>query len=668
MKQRKMAMLCFVLDLRNLSPTLLRDLKQLLSQLGNYYAVSSSKFSKDCDSTQSKPLLDRIGLCYVFRDRISCSDGLKIAYNPHGNFNLRDFHHAVNNLPTDAFSPESNDSGALYLKLADVLSDKILYTWGGHDENVARKLILISSCPVNTLNSVTVKALMDAAEKCVLVEFVFLEQTSHYLGEIPVNINFIEQISSLTNCSFRTYIPEIESADVQVLSGLAKRWFQELKDDREEPIQARFVFKINLNSTLNQISCNLCPSCNAIDDGFIFCRVSSYLSLTEVRCMSTRTSGFLANYFPPRLLKSLTKDDLGDVDIIDNSVKVGEQTILYMPSFQGSQKLQQVSSPIDFNVIQRTNLGSLSEGLIMGATYFITPSTFHDPDENDKSELNSQLFQVVCSILHSLDQGLVCSSYCNIETATKTSFQCYYILLPSDKGLMLLRRLSAAEEFLPIPDVSKFISSDVVEEIRNTVQASLLKMEVSDYNPVQHERGFHQKLNLLVKESLQFGAILPKSKEGTSELDLIKKKSSSEVQPLVQETDIIVGREENQQFDFEAEENNTSPSLTKEWEQLIVTELGGIHSPTLSNSKQDQLFISSSQSNKQLDEKTSRILERLEIPRQLKRKSVSPTISNSFSADVCAPAKKPLIPYGPDKGPILSQPLKPNFQRMKKKR
>lgn len=31
------------------------------------------------------------------------------------------------------------------------------------------------------------------------------------------------------------------------------------------------------------------------------------------------------------------------------------------------------------------------------------------------------------------------------------------------------------------------------------------QVEVSDYNPVQHEKGFHKKLNMLVKESLQFG-------------------------------------------------------------------------------------------------------------------------------------------------------------------
>lgn len=58
----------------------------------------------------------------------------------------------------------------------------------------------------------------------------------------------------------------------------------------------------------------------------------------------------------------LTCNDLESLDIFDNSVKVGEQTVLFMPSFWCCLKLQQVSPPVDFKVIERTNLGSLSEG------------------------------------------------------------------------------------------------------------------------------------------------------------------------------------------------------------------------------------------------------------------------------------------------------------------
>ncbi|KAL6563137.1 hypothetical protein OROHE_005724 [Orobanche hederae] len=594
-----MVLLCFLLDLRSLPPLILRDLKQSLLQLANYYAVSSLMLNSRVCGTQSssKPLLDRIGLCYVLRNQISCSDELKIAYNPHGNFNLRNLHHALNNLPTDAFSPEANDSGALCrdLKLADVLSEEFIYAWGGHDKSIARKVISISCCLAGTLDTLTMKSLMDAADKNISVEFIFLEQTSNHLGDITDDINHLEkQISSLKHCSFQIHVP-----DTCRCHGI--------------PLD---------HSIMKPKRSSSCP---------------------------------------------VTNDDLGDFDINENSVRVGEQTILYMPSFQGTSKPNQVSSSIYFNVIQRTNLRSLSEGLIMGASYFVTPSAFHYSDES-KSELNSQLFQVVSSVLNSLDQGLVCSSTCNIETGMETSFQCYYILLPSDKGLMLLRRLSALEEFLPIPNVSQLISSVVVEEIKNTAQASLLKIEASDYNPVHHERGFHKKLNLLVKESLQFGAILPKGK-GNSEVDL---DSNS---PMDQPS--VVTENELPQRDIikPAENNKTSSSLSEEWERLIVNELGVIMpSPTCNpSSKLDQRATPPSLNNnnrRQLDEKTSRILERLEIPRQLKRNAVSPTISSSLSADVCGPAKKPLIPYkATDAVPISSsQPLKPSFQKTKRRR
>lgn len=47
----------------------------------------------------------------------------------------------------------------------------------------------------------------DAADKCVSVEFVFLEHKSSHLGDIAENItNFVKQIGDLENCSFRSYL------------------------------------------------------------------------------------------------------------------------------------------------------------------------------------------------------------------------------------------------------------------------------------------------------------------------------------------------------------------------------------------------------------------------------------------------------------------------------
>ncbi|KAK2987709.1 hypothetical protein RJ640_030296 [Escallonia rubra] len=649
-----MVMMCFVLDLRSLSSPLLRDLKQSLLQLANFYAISSP--SSGSGRAGSKPLLDRIGVCYVVTGRISRSSELKVAYSPRGNFSLRDFHHAVNNIPTDAFSPEFSSCGAMCCddaKLSSILSNQFLYSWGGHEKDIARKVIVVGSCPVESLDTVTKKTLMDAAEKCVSVEFLLLEQRSSYVGDLPESINsFVKDICELENCSFRTYLP-----DAQVFNALVKRWLQDLKDDMEEQLHARFMFKNNLVGTLSHISCNLGTSFNQILDGFITCQTC--------RCHGMPLEERRYKKMPSAC--PVTGDSLGDFDLIENSVKVGEQTILFMPSFHCCEELHQVSSPIDFDVIKRTSLMSLSEGAILGTSCIVTPSTWHESDEVDKSELNTQVFQGLCSVLHSLDQGLVCSSTSNIETLGETSFRCYYILLPSDTGLMLLRRLAGSEEALPLPDVSQLFDSMVPKDIENSVRASLKKMEVSDYNPLLHERGFHQKLNLLVKESLQFGSLPPKMKDVTSELNSTQQEFPEDGVPAVEATQVVVIEEEIPQMDLKVGEHISTECITEEWEQLIVNEVPNRYSPTcISKPKLDQLVLSLPENNRQLDEKTSRILERLEVPRKLKTKVASPSI-----ADACVSTKKPLIPFGPshaaDRAPTSSQPIKPNFQRPKRK-
>ncbi|KAK9278847.1 hypothetical protein L1049_028426 [Liquidambar formosana] len=649
-----MVLLCFVLDLRSLSPPLLRDLKQALLQLANFYAI-----------TPWQCLSDRIGLCYLFYNRISSSHELKVAYTPRGNFSLRDFHHAVNNLPTNAFLPDMNNSVSICccgVELSSLLSDEVLYSWGGKD--VMRKVIFLSSCLVGNMDSVMQKVLMDAAEKCVSVEFVLLEQRSSHLSDMPENINiFVRNICDLENCSFQTYLP-----DVQVLSGLVKRWLQDLKDDMEETLQARFIFKSNLVGSVNLISCYLSESVNQIIDGFTPCQIC--------RCHGIPLDDTVGNRIKGSSTCPITGHDLGTLDLIENSVKVGKQTILFLPSFQSCLKLQQVSSPIDFNIIERTNLGSLSEGVIIGPSYIVTPSACHEleasSDEIENSELNAQLFQGLCITLQSLDQGLVCSSDCNIENMSEAAFHCYYILQPSDNGPMLLRQLAGSEEVLPVPNFNRFINSSVTKEIETSIQASVLKMELRDYNPLLHERGFHQKLNLLVKESLQLGSIPPKLKEATSEPNSTQQDSSEVIVLSNSVIDVVVIEDETPKLDLKTGEDKTTDRITEEWEQLIVSDVPKLYSPScISKRRLEQSVLSPSDSNRQLDVKTSRILERLEVPRQLKLKAISPTITSAVTTDAYLPMKKPLIPYQPihaaaDQG-IASQPMKPNFQRLKRK-
>ncbi|PPD82096.1 hypothetical protein GOBAR_DD20993 [Gossypium barbadense] len=602
-----------------------------LLQMANFYTISSNWRNK-LDS-----LRDRIGLCYVIKNRISSSDELKVAYGPRGDYSLRDFHHAVNSLPTDSFSPVINESGSIScyglalslsrcfdMKLASVLSDQVLYSWGGRD--IVRKVIVLSSCLPETIDSALKETLTDAADKCVSVEFILLEQRSNHLSDIRANIStFSRCISDLDNCSFRCCLPEIK-----VFHGLVKRWLQDLRDDMEEPLQAHFIF----NSNLAEKTRIERPSCQVSDH------------------------------------------ELGAFDVIQNSVKVGENAILFMPSFQSSVKLQQASSPVNFNIIDRTNLGSLSEGLIFGNPYFVTPSASPEieaaSDEMDQLELNAQVFKGLCSALHLMDQGLICSSNCNLETMREATFNCYYILQPSDNGPMLLRRLAGSEEVLPFSDVNRFVAHSVPKEIEISIQSSLSKLESRDYNPVLYDRGFHQKLNLLVKESLQFGCVAPKRNDATCEPNPTNPDSTEVNARPISSVGVMVVFDEMSQLDQTAEERKKQTSIAEEWERLVANEIPVKYSPTKPKSDQSVILLSSPDNSKQLDINTTRILERLELPRQLKSKQGSPGNNSNRILDVANMSmKKPLIPFQPnqaaDQGVTSSQLIRPSFHRLKRK-
>ncbi|CAH9092227.1 unnamed protein product [Cuscuta epithymum] len=655
-----MTMLCFVLDLRCISTSLLHDLKQLLLQLANLHAISSS--ASNGSPSKPKPLPDQIGLCYIFKNRISCAHELKVAYSPRGHFNLRDFHHAVNSLPVDAFGPDFNNSSSFCgvdMKLSDVLSDEVLYSWGSQQKDITKKVVLISSCVLESLDSTTRMALTGAAEKCVSVEFVFLEQTSSHLADIPENINnFLKEIGDLENCIFEHRIQ-----DARVFFGLVMKWSQELKDDMEEPLQAHFIFKNNLVGSSNKILCNVSTPVNQIIDEFSSCETCRChgMPLDD----SKRKESNVKYYCP------VTGDELVILNIIENSVKIGENITLYLPSFHPCQDTPRVSSPVEFNVIKRTGLHSLNEGIIFGSSFIITPA-FLESDETENSDLYCKVFQVMSSLLNSLDQGIVCSSNYNIDTARQSSFLCYYLLLPSEKGTMLLRRLAGSEEILPVPEVMPFKHMKVANDIENSVQASLFKMEVSDYDPFHHERGFHKKLNTLVKESLQFGAMPPRDKDVATVLNSQQQDTPAEASQSTKATKGKMIEENISVFDIGVGDI-TSELIAEEWEKLIVTREPKICSPSCNpNPKFETLILSTPQDSRQLDEKTSRILERLEIPKQLKRKTASPVTSSSVPMimDSCGFIKKPLVPYGSSVGQSItsSQPIKPNFQKHRKKK
>ncbi|KAG4998902.1 hypothetical protein JHK87_019974 [Glycine soja] len=607
-----MVQLCFVLDLRSLVPPLLRDIKQSLLQLANFYAISSSSSSH---ARKSVTLGDKIGLCYVFKNRLSSSDELAVAYNPVGNFNLRDFHHAVNNLPYDAFLADIDSISDLMI--SNVLSERVLYSWQGKD--IERKVIVITSTLPEDIDSIVQKSLMDAADKCVSVDFAVFQQKSIHLTDTRENINnFRRCISHLDNCSVQTYIP-----DFRVFHSLVKRWLLILKDDMEEPLLARLIFKDNLFDSVNHIFCNLFAPVNPITNIFTQCRTC--------RCHGIPLGDAEKNF--SRLSCSVTGCNLETCDVMENSVQLGEKNILFLPSFYNSLKPLQISLPINITVTERINLTSLDEGLIIGASFVVIPSSYHPiettSDDGDQSDLNVQLFRGLSSFLHSMNQGLICSSNCDLETMAEAPYHCYYILQPSDTGPMLMRRLAGAEEVLRVPD------------------------------------------NQLWDESFFGWSVFSKSEGAFSELSASQQPSSEVMGKAEPATGVIVN-EETLALDITDHDDKTMACITEEWKQLVVSEDPKLYSPSsMPKAKLGQSSVSPRDGNRKLDRETSRILERLEVPRPLKAKTTSPGSNESCMKNTSVPIKKPLVPFQPTQGTeqvlVGSQLMKPNFQRQKRK-
>ncbi|KAK9748220.1 hypothetical protein RND81_02G044000 [Saponaria officinalis] len=527
-----------------------------------------------------------------------------------------------------------------YLDISCLLSHELLHCIGGKE--IDRKIVLISSCLMANMDSTFRKYLLDAADRCVSVEFVFLEQNSNQFSDFSDSVNkFRGQICDLENCSFNTYLP-----DGLVFNGLVKRWVGELTTDDIMQWQAHLVFQRSLACSINEIFCKLCNSSNYITDVFNPCK---------------------------------------------KSMKVDEHTLLSKESWRSWISHCPVSSAVYLNVTERTNLASLSECVMVGKPYIVIPSDSMETDttdESDKCQLNNSLFQGLCRALYSQNQGLVCWTSCNIEAMRETTFHYYYILQPSDNGMLLLRRLAGAEEILPFPDLSQYESS-VAEEIDNYVQSCLQEVELRDYNPVQHIGGFHQKINELVLESSQFGPVNSDITNTATECQDIPSvqpslatnvptlqprispvtqdhENESEIVDLTQQWEQLVDGSTPKITSMPSKPSSPEKFLSEEWEKLIVGGGMTMHSAP-SEHNADDSRTSPIVTQRPLDTRTSKILERLGHPQQRISKVTSPTVLSNITTNAGNMTESRLSAQTNKVLTTTSCLMKPTFHRLKRK-
>ncbi|GLJ45958.1 hypothetical protein SUGI_0967870 [Cryptomeria japonica] len=660
-----MGLLCFVLDLSSFQPSLLKDLKQYLLELANLYALS-----KESREEIHKYSCSAIALCCIQKNKVSGSNELRIAYHPQENFNLRDFHHAVNSLSADHLLPRSkafefSQSHQQVSCLSTLLtSNGGLYSWG--TETIGRKVIMISSFFME--NAVTFrKTVMDAADHCVTIEFIQIECEVHtkvQWGSFSESMllekvkDFTNSISDFKNCLFHRV-----QRDHWSFCSLVKRWFQDIKDELREPVQAVLVFKDNLVESRNKIFCNLFPAIMHIEDKFRPCQTC--------RCHGAYTD--TANAVKEGNKKSvcpITGQELDNYDLTENGLKIGLETILLLPSFKKIPRLEPVSTTVAFNIIQCVRLASLSEDLFFGSSFIILASSNHLTTEGDKTKTNHQTFLGLCQALDSMDCGLICASSCDVECKFESTIPCFYLLQPTSTAKVLLRRIATSEEYLPIPDSVEAMYTAVPEEFIASINSSLTKMGFQDYNPLNQERGCHTKLNWLVKESLQFRSVALPTPNPQENLSI-----NSQNLPIDNHKSVPIqspnpdGEQNLDISKYRADQGNLQPDkMGKERHEKMNMSPGLLAKGQIPS-----------------------ILERIEPLRTFNKLNMSSTVSLLEAVNQSTPRtphtqacsvsqkskalmgmKKPLLPFQPSQlprpsfSPNPNPQLKPNFRRIKR--
>ncbi|KAI5084682.1 hypothetical protein GOP47_0000851 [Adiantum capillus-veneris] len=494
-----MGLLCFVLDLPLLPPLLLHDIKRTLLRVAN--SCAATRFKLPPSSFRIVSL--NLAVCCVDRASVSATYELRIIYKSMESLNLREFHHAVNSLlPSSSLGISSSHGQVSSIEALLQLRNGLL-SWAS--EESFKKIIMISSQFFENTGSFR-QMLKGAADRCISIDFIqFSLQTTDesFLGDgshEQCRWDLAENIGEFENCTFQQV-----SWDVWQLAALEKKWIQDLVSDVEGPLEITLIFKEKLYKDTDKVFCALWPLLVQLTDSIQPCQTCRCHGAVIDSSMThmTERSHFLC---------PITGQKLDNHDFTSHGVKVGSHTVLYLPSFMSPvEPAKHFTSPtfsLSFSVLKCILLSTLSEGLLFGDPYILLPSSEVDfDDDTDKLEVNDGVFSSLCEALYSQDCGLLCTSSFDIDMRAEKSFSCYYLLLPADNRSFLARRIAASEEFLQfsLPELKK---QNLPLEIRDSVSSCLSKLGVQSYNPLDHERGLHNKLNWLAKESLQLHPML----------------------------------------------------------------------------------------------------------------------------------------------------------------
>ncbi|KAL0039356.1 hypothetical protein WJX79_004735 [Trebouxia sp. C0005] len=187
-------------------------------------------------------------------------------------------------------------------------------------------------------------------------------------------------------------------------------------------------------------------------------------------------------------------------------MQVGKSTTLSMPSAQAAElqpaKKTGCGDEPSLHIVKRIRVHELSESLLFGWPNILIPHA-DSFDSIQDMEANEQCFTGLCQVLDEQQEVLLFNGCMDLDTMKATSWPLYYVARPACNGCsMLIRRIAADEELLPVSHLLARQPPEVPAHVRAGLQHTLQGVPVSEYSPLDHHTGALDRLAGLVSQSL----------------------------------------------------------------------------------------------------------------------------------------------------------------------
>ncbi|KAL0044610.1 hypothetical protein WJX82_002675 [Trebouxia sp. C0006] len=335
--------------------------------------------------------------------------------------------------------------------------------------------------------------LKSAAENCIQVDFVAIPDSGNSCSMTEMEwADFATGLADYENAS-ASYCP----CDPFAIHQLCLRWLHSAL----HPQPSTVTLHLPAPPSAPQACVTPTPSSNPTVDANANSPASSHPSFSHTPHGGSSTGPLLNQTVSAShgsLPASLLKQSAG-------MVQVGQSTTLSMPSAQAAE-LQSANETghgdeSSLHVVKRIRVHELSESLLFGWPNILIPHA-DSFDSIQDMEANEQCFTGLCQVLDEQQEVLLFKGCLDLDTMKATSWPLHYAARPACNGCsMLVRRIAASEELLPVSHLLARQAPEVPSHVRAGLQHSLQGVPVSEYSPLDNHSGAMDKIAGLVSQS-----------------------------------------------------------------------------------------------------------------------------------------------------------------------